>query len=350
MKTLVKEYRLTKGNFVDFNSSLQTNQKVNSFFNNILSYNFYDKKENLNSIGVSRTKFYKIVTDKNYPSNYENTLVGLEYKYKTPQIEGKPQYWSRGRIEANESAKMYYQFGLGYSAAKEKSFRSAEINLLPVEFAPGLNQNIYNLRLSLNQDFYLFKVINTNISFEGNYYTNGLLSRDTINTAILNPNRKSPLARKVFTTIDKDNYEIATFDDAIEGALTLRMVLDKGVIIKSKFVPFIEGQITRGNRDLEDGYPYWMLSSRNFGGAGVGWEFKNKNFNSRVEAGYFLDDYTKNFRRYIGNLSYQLFDYTALTFIFEIYDQDKFYSNAFQFGVKYNLKKKTKKKIIIEQQ
>lgn len=350
MKTLVKEYRLTKGDFVDFNSLLQTNQNVNSFFNNIFSYNFYDKKENLNSIGVSRTKFYKIVTDKNYPSNYENTLVGLEYKYKTAKIEGKPQYWSRGRIEANESAKMYYQFGLGYSAAKEKSFRSAELNLLPVEFAPGLNQGIYNLRLSLNQDFYLFKVISTNISFEGNYYTNGLLSRDTINTAILNPNRKSPLARKVFTTIDKDNYEIATFDDAIEGALTLRMILDKGEVRKSKFVPFIEGQITRGNRDLEDGYPYWMLSSRNFGGAGVGWEFKNKNFNSRVEAGYFLDDYTKNFRRYVGNLSYQLFDYTALTFIFEIYDQDKFYSNAFQFGVKYNLKKKSKKKVINEQQ
>ena len=158
------------------------------------------------------------------------------------------------------------------------------------------------------------------------------------------------MARKVFTTIDKDKYEIATYDDAIEGALSLRMVLDKGTVRKSKFVPFIEGQVTRGNRDLEDGYPYWMLSSRNFGGAGVGWEFKNKNFTSRVEAGYFLDDYTKNFRRYIGNLSYQLFDYTALTFNFEIYDQDKFYSNAFQFGVKYNLKKKTKKKIIIEQQ
>ncbi|MFC6876401.1 DUF2194 domain-containing protein [Flavobacterium myungsuense] len=350
MKAIVKEYRLTKGDFVDFNSLLQTNQNVNSFFNNIFSYNFYDKKENLHSVGVTRTKYYKLVIDTNYPSNYENTLGGLEYKFKTAEIEGKPQYWYRARVEANEATKAYYQAGLGYSKAKEKSFRSAELNLLPVEFAPGLNQNIYNLRLSLNQDFYLFKVINTNISFEGNYYTNGLLSRDTINTAILNPNRKSPLARKVFTTIDKDNYEIATFDDGIEGALSLRMVLDKGVIRKSKFVPFIEGQITRGNRDLEDGYPYWMLSNRNFGGTGIGWEFKIRNFNSRVEAGYFLDDYTKNFRRYIGNLSYQLFDYTALTFNFEIYDQDKFYSNAFRFGVKYNLKKKTKKKIIIEQQ
>ncbi len=350
MKGIVKEYRLTKGDFIDFNSSLQTNQNVNSFFSNIFSYNFYNKKRNLQSVGVTRTKYYKIVIDDIYPSNYENTLVGLEYKFKTAEIEGKPQYWYRARVEANEATKAYYQAGLGYSKAKEKNFRSAELNLMPVEFAPGLNQNIYNLRLSLNQDFYLFKVINTNISFEGNYYTNGLLSRDTINTAILNPNRKSPLARKVFTTIDKDKYEIATYDDAIEGALSLRMVLDKGTVRKSKFVPFIEGQITRGNRDLEDGYPYWMLSSRNFGGTGLGWEFKIKNFNSRVEAGYFLDDYTKNFRRYIGSLSYQLFDYTALTFNFEVYDQDKFYSNAFQLGLKYNLKKKTKKKIIIEQQ
>lgn len=343
MKSLVKEYRLTKGNFIDFNSSLETNQRVNSVFKNLFSYNFYDKKENLHSIAATRSKYYKLVIDANYQSNYENSLIGLDYKYTTAQVDGKPQYWSRARLEANEAAKAYYQFGLGYSAGKEKSFRSAEINLFPVEFAPGLNDNIYNLRLNLNQDFYLFKVINTNISIEGNYYTNGLLSRDTINTGVLNPNRKSPLARKVYTTIDDDNYEIATFDDAVEGALTLRMILDKGDIKKSKLIPFIEGQVSQGNRDQEDGFPYWMIRSRLFGGTGLGWEFNAKNFNSRIEAGYFLDDYTKNFRRYSGNVAYQLFDYTALTFNFELYDQSKFYSNAVQFGVKYNLKKRTKK-------
>jgi hypothetical protein len=70
---------------------------------------------------------------------------------------------------------------------------------------------------------------------------------------------------------------------------------------------------------------------------------EESDFNCRVEAAWFYDDYSTDFKRFIGNIAYQLFDYTAITTSFEIYSQSKFYSNAIQFGVKYNLKKKQKK-------
>ena len=44
MKKLIKQNRLAKGNFIDVKSSLETNQKNTSIQKNILSYNFYDKK------------------------------------------------------------------------------------------------------------------------------------------------------------------------------------------------------------------------------------------------------------------------------------------------------------------
>ena len=226
------------------------------------------------------------------------------------------------------------------TSSKAKRFRSGELNLFPVETAPGLNQGIYQVRLNLYQDFYLFKIINTSISLEADYYTDGLLAIDTIkNTPVINPNR---FDRKVFTTIDADTYTISEFDDAYGGALTLRFMLDKGLEKKSKFIPFLETQYSMGSKDLAAGYPYWMIKSRMYEGGGLAWKLKLTNLETKIEGSYFFDDYSNNFQRYSGNISYQLFDFTALTANVEIFSQSKFYSNSVQLGVKYNLKKRIK--------
>ena len=87
-----------------------------------------------------------------------------------------------------------------------------------------------------------------------------------------------------------------------------------------------------------------MIKNRLYGGGGLGWAYGLGDFKTKLEAAYFLDDYSKNFQRYTGNVQYQLFDYTALTLNFEFFAQDKYYSNSVQLGVKYNLKKKVKRK------
>jgi hypothetical protein len=96
--------------------------------------------------------------------------------------------------------------------------------------------------------------------------------------------------------------------------------------------------------DLASGYPFWAISERFYAGGGLGWKFgkEDSNFNGRVEASWFYDDYSDQFKRFIGGVSYQIADYTAITAAFEIYSQTKFYSNVLQFGLKYNLKKRKK--------
>jgi hypothetical protein len=344
LKSLVKDNRLKKGNYINLLSSLETNQSDNAIQKNELSYNFYDKKGNTHSIAGTYNKYYKQeLVGLNYDNNFDNSLMGIQYKYTTAEREGKPQYWSRARVELNKASKGYYQFGIGLTSSKEKRFRSAELNLFPVETAPGVNQGIYQVRLNMYQDFYLFKFINTSISFEGDYYTNGLLSRDTIvNKPIDNPER--PIEKKIYTALDNQRYTITDFDNSYGGSLTLRFMLDKGDERKSKFIPFLESQVSMGSRDLAVGYPYWMIRHRLYEGGGLGWKLKLTNLESKIEAAYFLDDYSNNFQRYTGNISYQIFDFTALTAGVELFSQKKYYSNSVQFGIKYNMKKRTKKK------
>jgi len=345
---LIKEDRKKYGNYVNLLSSLETNQKNNAIQKNQLSYNRFDKKYRLHSASVTYSKYYKQAFVENFGDNYDNDLMGVEYKVTTAEREGKPQYWTRARVELDKKTKAYYQFGIGFSSAKEKRYRSGELNLFPVETAPGVNQGIYQLRLNLYQDFYLFKYINTSISIEGDYYTDGLLAVDTIkNPIIFNPEKPNPEARrnfrKVYTVLDSERYTISDFDDSYSGALTLRFMYDNGVEKKSKFIPFLEGQYSVGSRSLPVGYPYWMIKSRMYEGGGLGWKLKLTNLEAKLEGSYFFDDFAKNFQRYSGSFSYQLFDYTSLMISAEIFSQKKYYSNSVQVGIKYNLKKKIRK-------
>lgn len=107
----------------------------------------------------------------------------------------------------------------------------------------------------------------------------------------------------------------------------------------------LKSSIGNATINPSSGYPYWIIANRFYTGGGLGWKFgkEESNFTSRVEAAWFYDDYAADFKRLTGVMSYQIWDFTALTTSFELYSQSKFYSNVIQFGVKYNLKKKTKK-------
>lgn len=339
LKKLTKDIRLAKGNFIEFKSYLETNQQNPAFQRNLIAYNLYDRKGFLHTVSANYSKYYELeLTKKKYEDNKDNYTLGLEYKITTPLKENKPQYWSRARVEVDNVANQYYQFGVGFNRSKEKNFRSAALNWFPVETAPAINQNIYQMQLNLYQDFYIGKSINSSIAIEGNYYTEGLLSRDTIGP-VINPNRPA-LFRKVYTELANGTRQVDDIDDAYDAALTLRFMYDKGEEKKSKFIPFIESQVSHGSRDLSIGYPYWIIKSRLYGGGGMGWKYTTDNFSTSIEGGAFLDDFSGHFERVTAEVSYQLFDFTALTFNLEVFEQSKFYSNSLQFGIKHNFKKK----------
>jgi hypothetical protein len=243
-------------------------------------------------------------------------VYGIEYQYKNPFSFDKYQYWSRIRLEMDNYQQTYFQFGAGISKTFNKNFSSAQVNVFPVQTAPGHAKEIYHVQSVLYQSVYFMKKINASLAIESNYYTKSKFNND-------------------FVT-----------DNNIDIAGTLRIGWDDGEEKKSKFVPFLESSIQTGSADLSDGYPYWMLDKRLFGGAGLSYTYglEANDFKAKVEAAYFFDDYAEVFQRFSGTVSYRLFHYTALVAGFEIFNQDKFYSNTVQFGLKHSFKEKNRKK------
>jgi hypothetical protein len=261
---------------------------------------------------------YNLKYDVEDVDNITHTVYGLQYQYNSPKANEKWKYWSKIRAEYSDYDKYYFHFGLGANLSKNKRFTSAEIKIFPAENGPCYSKNIYRMQTNLYNDAFLFNKINTSLSIEGNFYTKS-----------------------------KDNTTVKT-TNSFEGTMTGKAIWDKGLVKKSKWLPFVEISYLRSSIgdatfDLSLGYPYWMIDERFYSGGGLGWKFTKTDFTTQLEAGWFYDTYSSDFKRFVGNLTYQIFDFTAITANFEMYLQSKFYSNVIQFGVKYNMKKKQRK-------
>lgn len=342
LRKLTKTIRLEYGDYVDSKSSLETNQDDPAILKNLISYNRLDHKKRLHTFGIAHDRYYEINfrTNKTYAYNTDNSTTGFEYKFTTAAVENKAQYWSKARLEVSQNTELYYHLGLGFNATKGKNYYSSELSAFPAETAAAMNQKIYNIRWTSYFDTQIFKKINIALTLEGNYFTDGMLARDTI----FRKNSSSPMTndfaeqRIKITELPDGSLKIEEFDSSYSGQISARILWDDKKKKVSKFIPFAESQWMLGTRDLQIGYPYWMLKKRLFGGGGLGWQLQTENLQARIEGGYFFDDFSKNFKRLTGNLSYQLFDFTALTFNLEFFNQQKYYSNSFTFGLKHNFK------------
>ena len=319
---LIKTARKEEGNFITFKNTTESNKNNPSAFKNVLAYNFYDRRKNLHGIAATYSTMYKInlVIKGGDLDNVTHAIGGMQYQFNNPKSYEKLQYWARARAEYSDYQRWFYQFGMGANISRNKNYKSAEFKIFPAETGPAHSKRIYRMQLNIYQDYYFLKYVNASLSLEGNYYT----------------------ASKPITSIKTGH--------SYEGSVTTKFTLDNGVEKKMKFLPFIEGSLSqasigRATISPAEGYPYWIIDSRLYGGGGLGWKYglAESNFSTRIEAGYFLDDYSANFQRYSGEVAYQIFDFTQITASFEVYAQSKFYSNIVQFGVKYNLKKRKKK-------
>lgn len=312
--------RKENGELVTVNSNLESNKQNPSSLKNSILYHFLDKNKYGHGFGMTFSKMYKLNYDIQDEDNRTHTLYGLKYEIKNPKKQDQLQYWSRIIGEYSDFNRFYFQLGVGGNFSKNKKFTSAELKIFPAETGPAYSKNIYEFQGNLYQDASVFGKLNVSLSLEANYYTPS-----------------------------KTNAKIVT-SDSYQGSATAKIIWDNGLPKKSKLLPFIESSylessIGYASIPTATGYPYWIIDSRFYAGGGVGWKLgkEESDFNGRVEAAWFYDDYSTDFKRFTGNIAYQLFDYTAITTSFEIYSQSKFYSNAIQFGVKYNLKKKQKK-------
>lgn len=320
LNSLIKMNRKEKGNFFALTSSLETNRTNASALKNLVSYNFLNKKSSIHSLGVTASTMYRIAYEIADKDNATQDLYGFQYQFSTAQEFEKWHYWTRLKGEINEYDTYFIHFGIGASLSKNKWFRSAELKLFPVETGPAYLKNIYQFQGNFYQDGYLFDLLNLSLSLEATYYSKSKTSA------------------------------ISQLSDSYQFASIGKIIIDDGREVTSKLLPFVEASFSTASIGTatvnpSSGYPYWIIEQRFFAGGGLGWKFgkSESNFKSRIEAAWFYDDYSEQFKRIIGELSFQIFDYTAITTSFEYYNQSEFYSNVIQLGLKYNLKKKQKK-------
>lgn len=321
LQKIMKNERVENGNFVNYDTSFESNKQNLSSFQNVWSYNVYDKKLRLHGFGLTYSSMYRIENELDWEDNKTHDVFGIQYQYNNPKSYDKLQYYSRIRLEYSDLKKGFLQFGAGANFSKNKSFSSAEFNVAPVENGPSHSKSIYRYQLNVYQNNYFFKYWNTILSLEGNYYN------------------KSEV-------LNKEYYAYESY----EGSATGKIIFDRWVDNKYRLQPFVEasrsqGSLGKSTIPLSSGYPYWMIDDRFFIGGGLGFSIgkSEDDFNMKVEGAWFNDDYASEFTRFVGNMNYQIFDYTYITTIFEFYLQSKFYSNALQFGIKHNLKRKQKK-------
>jgi hypothetical protein len=319
LKLLREKNRKEFNQYLEVASSLESNKTKAAAFKNILSYNFHDTKKNIHSLAATFSSMYRVNVAVSDPDNVTQKLYGFQYGFKNTKNVNKLQYWTTARLEHSDLGKNFFQFEIGANRSKNKKFTSAEFKVFPAENGAAHSKNIYRLQGNVYQDATCWGIINTSALFETNYYTKS-----------------------------KKSATLST-EEAYGATLTGKAIVDNGEDKRSKFLPFLElsylkSHVGNTELDLASGYPFWAISERFYAGGGLGWKFgkEDSNFNGRVEASWFYDDYSDQFKRFIGGVSYQIADYTAITAAFEIYSQTKFYSNVLQFGLKYNLKKRKK--------
>jgi hypothetical protein len=95
-----------------------------------------------------------------------------------------------------------------------------------------------------------------------------------------------------------------------------------------------------GNSNRPGIFSYWTLDERFYGRLGVAYHYLNENnfWKLNLDAGYFLDTFSDEFQRYLGNILWPISKNLHFNTQAEFYTLKNFYSNNFTFGLKYFIK------------
>lgn len=292
--------RLQEGNSVSGNTEAIYDATSPISLANVLSYNLYDKKFNVHSLSVTQSVMSPIRTGRPRNNNNSYSLFGFMYGYKNTSKE-ELQYWANGGLEKDvESQDLFYKIGAGLISNKERNFTSFEANFFPVKSGAGYSANIYRLMLDNYNEFLLSKTFRQVFALQGNYYT----------------------------------------DSQVEVILTSRSEFRVLNGINHKLFPYAEVSYGQGSVERRGGFPYWMAENRAYAGPGVLLQLgtEKSKFNGTLDAGIFAETNEPTFQRYIGNLSYRLFNFTKLQLGVEVYTIDNYFSNTYQLGFVHNFK------------
>jgi hypothetical protein len=300
LASIEKELRLNAGHYLESQSTLVTDRLDPTALGNQLTYHFYNSKLAKHSVGVNQYKAYAINTNENDIANRNHNLYGLHYGYAFKERINAFNFSTKALIERDAESKLFYNLNVKATKSKDSLYSSIGLSYRPAITGPAYSLNIYRAQLEIYEEYQFNSKITGVFAFEGNYYT------DKVTDGLL-------LSKLNY------HYKFNTYD---------------------RFIPYAEIAGMLGNTNRINGFPYWTIKERLYGGLGLNYLHNNPNTKLEygVNIGGFLDTFSSEFLRYGGQVNYPISDYFKLNANAEFYTLKNFYSNNFNVGLTYYLK------------
>ncbi|PKD16980.1 hypothetical protein APR41_05950 [Salegentibacter salinarum] len=293
--------RITEGDFVQIGSNIISDRLDPTSVGLEAVFGTRDKKLNQHQFGLSRYNAYSIPFQGEQENNEDMELHGLVYRFKTRERIEKFNFGLGSRLEFNETGRAYLHVEASASIAKDSLYSSFQFFRKPAITGPAYILDIYQTQLNVYEELQFKEKFQAVFYIEGNHYN------------------------------DEDIMDVQALT-----SLSMDFKLNK----MAKFRPYTEFSGMLGNSNRSNGFPYWTLDERFYGGLGMAYEYVNENnfWKINLDAGYFLDTFSDEFQRYRGSVVWPVTKYLHLNTQAEFFTLKNFYSNNFTFGLKYFLK------------
>lgn len=297
--TVKEESRMDIGNDIFFRSNSTSNQFDFTQLTLLGGYALKDSRGNVHEIGALRGFVYEIEGIQNQTDNLERNLLGLDYSFMTP-LRNDATLTLGARLEGDNANKTFFHLNAMLQKTNKRGTLSAQLQYRPVPTGPGYVRNIYqgsfNGVAALNTDF----GFNPSIQLQGRYFS------DDNNDA---------------TVTSKLEYDLVRDDTW-------------------KIAPFVEGSYSVASMDNRNGFPYWIADNRLVGGGGLSFRIGNTTelYFIDASASYFAENQNQpSFERYYAAMNFRIKKYFQLNAGVDYYTIDNFFSNGFNFGLRYDL-------------
>ncbi|WP_031427258.1 DUF2194 domain-containing protein [Flavimarina sp. Hel_I_48] len=295
-----KDLRIATGDFLELENRVISDRFEPTSLGNAIFYGIRDSRLNEHKFGISQFRAYPLIGNFDARINKPHDLYGIAYEFKELPKPNTFSYGAGGKIEFDDEGKTYYHINTSAAITKDSLYASVQIFRRPAITGPAYSLNIYQTQLNMYSELRMKK------NYQAIFY-----------------------------------LESNQFDD--QGALDATALINFGKnfklnqSVKIKGYAEISGML--GNTDQRQGYPYWTINERLYGGLGVSYNYANNSnkLQFSLDASSFLDTFSEQFQRYRGQLNVPLFNYLHLEANAEFFTLKDFYSNSFGLGLRYYL-------------
>ncbi len=293
-----REYRLKEGNYVRFNNEIMADRLNPTFIDNQILAGFSFGSKHIHEFGVSQTTARSLEVDTLESLNPTINLIGAHYSLISKTREDQFNYKFTGRLERSENNDYFFRLLAQLSQSKDSVYRSITATHFPALTGPAYLLDIYNTQVvAYYENSKMLNNHRLSLSLAGNYYS----------------------------------------DDVLDGQLTTVLSRQFRAGAKSSWNTYVEGFGMLGSEDRRNGFPYWTIDQRFYGGGGIDFLFNDpkSEFQYSLGASLFADTFSDFFQRFKGAISGEIWPYFYGTASAEFFTLKDFYSNAFNFGVRY---------------